>query len=45
MTETLKEIEGVRNPIVSKVYQQGGGGAGDEDAGDDADNGVDHDEL
>ena len=40
--EKLKEIEGVCNPIVSKVYQQGG----DDDAdsyGDDDDD--DHDEL
>jgi heat shock protein 5 len=41
--EKLKEIEGICNPIVSKVYQQGGGDS-DGDAGDDADE-EDHDEL
>ena len=38
--EKLKEVEGVCNPIVSKVYQQGG----DSDDGDDDDD-DDHDEL
>ena len=35
--EKLKEVEGICNPIVSKVYQKSGGGGGDE--------GMDHDEL
>jgi len=39
--EKLKEIEGICNPIVSKVYQQGD--AGDDDDDDDIDD--DHDEL
>merc|ERR1711966_491935 len=42
--EKLKEIEGICNPIVSKVYQQGGGD-GDEDSGDDDADEEDHDEL
>jgi len=42
--EKLKEIEGICNPIVSKVYQQGGEG-GDEDSGDDDADEEDHDEL
>merc|ERR1711966_407025 len=40
----LKEVEAVCNPIVSKVYQQGGEG-GDEDSGDDDADEEDHDEL
>jgi len=44
--EKLKEIEGICNPIVSKVYQQGGGAAEGEDSGDDIDQSEDdHDEL
>jgi len=36
--EKLKEVEGICNPIVSKVYQKSGGGGG-------GDEGMDHDEL
>ena len=43
--EKLKEIEGICNPIVSKVYQQGGGEGGDEESGDDDADEEDHDEL
>ena len=41
--EKLKEIEGVCNPIVSKVYQQGGDDDADSYGDDDDDD--DHDEL
>ena len=41
--EKLKEIEGVCNPIVSKVYQQGGDDDADSYGDDDEDD--DHDEL
>ena len=40
--EKLKEIEGICNPIVSKVYQQGEDSSEDDDDADDID---DHDEL
>ena len=47
-----KELEGIANPIMSKIYQQGGGGEGgddfDEDEEDDFDfddEDDDHDEL
>merc|ERR1711998_482338 len=43
--EKLKEIEGIFNPIVSKVYQQGGGDGANEEGSDDADEMEDHDEL
>eukprot|EP00243_Klebsormidium_subtile_P008578 TRINITY_DN409_c0_g1_i1.p1 TRINITY_DN409_c0_g1~~TRINITY_DN409_c0_g1_i1.p1 ORF type:complete len:660 (+),score=228.74 TRINITY_DN409_c0_g1_i1:209-2188(+) len=39
--EKLKEVEGVCNPIISKLYQAAGPGAG----GADEDEDVDHDEL
>jgi len=45
--DKLKELEGVSNPIVSKIYQAGGGGgaeSGGEDSGDSEDI-PDHDEL
>ncbi len=32
-----KEVEGIANPIIGKVYQGAGGDAGDEDAGDEDD--------
>jgi len=38
--EKLKEVEGICNPIVSKVYAESGGAEGDEDEED-----YDHDEL
>ena len=41
--EKLKEVEGVCNPIVSKVYQQGGDDDADSYGDDDDDD--DHDEL
>eukprot|EP00271_Cylindrocystis_brebissonii_P019258 TRINITY_DN57_c0_g1_i1.p1 TRINITY_DN57_c0_g1~~TRINITY_DN57_c0_g1_i1.p1 ORF type:complete len:666 (-),score=180.00 TRINITY_DN57_c0_g1_i1:183-2180(-) len=41
--EKLKEVEGVCNPIVSKVYQQSGGSDGGE--GGDDEEPEDHDEL
>jgi len=40
--EKLKEVEGICNPIVSKVYAKSGGGGGGGDAGGDN---FDHDEL
>ena len=40
--EKLKEVEGICNPIVSKVYAKSGGGGGGGDAGGDD---FDHDEL
>merc|ERR1711998_740663 len=43
--EKLKEIEGICNPIVSNVYQQGGGDGANEKGSDDADEMEDHDEL
>merc|ERR1711881_440214 len=50
--EKQKELEGIANPIMSKIYQQGGGGEGgddfDEDEEDDFDfddEDDDHDEL
>lgn len=47
--EKQKELEGIANPIMSKIYQQGGGGDGfddDEDfEDDDFDFDDDHDEL
>jgi len=38
----LKELEGVSNPIITKLYQQGGGSAASEDSDDVPDS---HDEL
>merc|ERR1711912_122908 len=35
--EKQKELEGIANPIMSKVYQQGGGAGGDEDFDDEDD--------
>merc|ERR1712159_330115 len=51
--EKQKELEGIANPIMSKVYQSGGGGGGDgeddfdddEDEDFDFDDEDDHDEL
>merc|ERR1711937_813740 len=50
--EKQKELEGIANPIMSKIYQQGGGGAGgaggdggDDDEDDFDDDEDDHDEL
>jgi heat shock protein 5 len=48
--DKLKELEGVANPIVSKLYQESGGsagaGGGGEDAGDVSEDDLpDHDEL
>merc|ERR1712187_1093562 len=50
--EKQKELEGIANPIISKVYQQGGGGEqgefddeDDEDFDFDDDEDDDHDEL
>ena len=40
--EKLKEVEGVCNPIVSKIYQDAGMGG---DMGGDDDEDIDHDEL
>jgi heat shock protein 5 len=44
LQEKLKELEGVCNPIVSKIYQSSGGEGGDEDD-DEFDDEDDHDEL
>merc|ERR1712159_601318 len=41
--EKQKELEGIANPIMSKVYQQGGGAGGDEDF-DDEDEDFDFDD-
>jgi len=48
LEEKMKELEGVCNPIVSKLYQEGGEGGDDDDdefGGDDDDLGEDDDEL
>jgi len=46
LQEKLKEIEGVCNPIVSKLYQEGDGDDDDDEFGDDDDlEDDDHDEL
>jgi len=48
LEEKLKEVEGVCNPIVSKIYQESGGSGDDDDdefGGDDDDLGDDDDEL
>lgn len=42
INEQKEELEGIINPIVTKLYQQGGGPAGD---GDDDDDVPDHEEL
>jgi hypothetical protein len=45
--EKLKELEGVSNPIVSRLYSgKGGAGAGGDESGGDSDDApADHDEL
>merc|ERR1711976_817611 len=41
--EKQKELEGIANPIMSKIYQQGGGAGGDDDF-DDEDEDFDFDD-
>merc|ERR1712146_425048 len=44
--EKQKELEGIANPIMQKIYQQAGGAPGDDDFDDDFDDDdFDHDDL
>mmetsp|Transcript_4427 Transcript_4427/g.5142 ORF Transcript_4427/g.5142 Transcript_4427/m.5142 type:complete len:662 (-) Transcript_4427:71-2056(-) len=43
--EKQKELEGIANPIMSRIYQETGGAGGDDDDFDDFDDFEDHDEL
>merc|ERR1712072_1578663 len=44
LEEKQKELEGIANPIMSKIYQQGGGGEGGDDFDEDEEDDFDFDD-